>query len=70
MKTITTTLKGAAATLALTFAAGGAIAQDCPSDLPTVTPGVLTMSINATIPGKSLPDRARRHGLPSVYSDP
>ena len=31
---------------------GGALAQDCPTDLPLVEPGKLTMSINATIPPK------------------
>ena len=29
-----------------------AVAQDCPVDLPVIEPGVLTMSINATIPPK------------------
>jgi len=28
------------------------VAQDCPVDLPVIEPGVLTMSINATIPPK------------------
>lgn len=42
--------RGAVASLILTMATGAAIAQDCPENLPTVTPGALTMSINATIP--------------------
>ena len=28
----------------------GVMAADCPKDLPTIEPGKLTMSINATIP--------------------
>lgn len=49
-------LKGATAALALAFGAGAATAQDCPADLPTVTPGKLTMSINATIPPRQYID--------------
>lgn len=49
-------LKGAVAALALAFGAGAATAQDCPADLPTVTPGKLTMSINATIPPRQFID--------------
>jgi polar amino acid transport system substrate-binding protein len=50
MTTKRSLLRGAAAALALAFGAGAATAQDCPVDLPTVTPGKLTMSTNATIP--------------------
>lgn len=50
MTTKRTFLKGAAAALVLAVGAIQATAQDCPADLPTVAPGKLTMSINATIP--------------------
>jgi len=40
----------AAAAIALAFGIAPAVAQDCPADLPTIAPGKLTMSINATIP--------------------
>ncbi len=57
MTTRKTFLKGAAAAIALAFGAGAASAQDdCPADLPTVTPGKLTMSINATIPPRQYID--------------
>ncbi len=49
-------LKSGCAMLALTFAVSAAEAQDCPADLPTITPGVLTMSINATIPPRQYID--------------
>ena len=35
--------------VSLGLAGGAAIAQDCPADLPTIEPGKLTMSINATL---------------------
>ncbi|WP_425049854.1 ABC transporter substrate-binding protein [Psychromarinibacter sp. S121] len=35
---------------ALGLSAAAASAQDCPADLPTIEPGKLTMSINASIP--------------------
>jgi polar amino acid transport system substrate-binding protein len=55
--TIRTNLfRSAAAAIALAFGAGAAVAQDCPADLPTVTPGKLTMSINATIPPRQYID--------------
>lgn len=54
MKTITMT--GTALATFMTFAAGAALAQDCPADLPLVEPGKLTMSINATIPPKQYID--------------
>ena len=40
----------------LTLTAGAALAQECPSDLPLVEAGQLTMSINATIPPKQYID--------------
>ena len=33
-----------------------AMADDCPKDLPTIEPGKLTMSINATIPPRQYID--------------
>ncbi len=57
MKTnIRTFLRSTAAALAVALAAPAALAQDCPADLPTVTPGKLTMSINATIPPRQYID--------------
>ncbi|NKB52347.1 MAG: transporter substrate-binding domain-containing protein [Rhizobiaceae bacterium] len=35
-----------------------ALAQDCPADLPVIEAGVLTMSINATIPPKQFIDES------------
>lgn len=40
----------------LGLAAGVASAQDCPADLPTIEPGKLTMSINATLPPRQFID--------------
>ncbi|PWR04616.1 hypothetical protein DKT77_01220 [Meridianimarinicoccus roseus] len=40
----------------LSFAGGLAAAQDCPENLPTIEPGVLTMSINATLPPRQYLD--------------
>lgn len=42
--------------LSLCLTGGVAAAQDCPEDLPTVEPGKLTMSINATIPPRQFID--------------
>ena len=47
-----------AAAAALAMAAGAAQAQECPADLPVIEPGVLTMSINATIPPKQWIDES------------
>jgi polar amino acid transport system substrate-binding protein len=44
-----------AAALSLVLA-GAAAAQDCPEDLPTIEPGKLTMSINATLPPRQYLD--------------
>lgn len=45
-----------AAVAALGFSATAAAAQDCPTDLPVIEAGFLTMSINATIPPKQFID--------------
>lgn len=42
--------------LGLTMASGAAVAQDCPENLPTIEPGKLTMSINATLPPRQYLD--------------
>ena len=43
---------------------GNAIAADCPKDLPTIEPGKLTMSINATIPPRQyIDDSGNLQGL-------
>jgi polar amino acid transport system substrate-binding protein len=42
--------------VSLSFAGGLAAAQDCPENLPTIEPGVLTMSINATLPPRQYLD--------------
>ena len=54
-----------AAALAFGLAGGAAVAQeDCPEDLPTIEPGVLTMSINATIPPRQfIDDQGNLQGL-------
>lgn len=46
------------AAIAATFALGvtNASAQECPADLPTIEPGKLTMSINATLPPRQFLD--------------
>jgi polar amino acid transport system substrate-binding protein len=49
-------LLGATVVATLTLAAGQAAAQDCPTDLPVIEPGKLTMSINATIPPRQFID--------------
>ena len=42
----------------------GAMAADCPKDLPTIEPGKLTMSINATIPPRQyIDDSGNLQGL-------
>ncbi|MFT7105543.1 MAG: polar amino acid transport system substrate-binding protein [Yoonia sp.] len=46
----------AAIAVSLGLASGAAIAQDCPADLPTIEPGKLTMSINATLPPRQFID--------------
>ncbi len=45
-----------ASTIALALTAGMATAQECPEDLPTIEPGKLTMSINATLPPRQYLD--------------
>jgi polar amino acid transport system substrate-binding protein len=42
--------------ISLSLAGGMATAQDCPVDLPTIEPGKLTMSINATLPPRQFID--------------
>lgn len=50
--------------VSLGLAAGMANAQDCPQNLPTIEPGVLTMSINATIPPRQyIDDKGNLQGL-------
>ena len=50
--------------VSLGFAGGMASAQDCPQNLPTIEPGVLTMSINATIPPRQyIDDTGKLQGL-------
>ena len=49
-------LKFAVIAVSLGLAGGAAIAQDCPADLPTIEPGKLTMSINATLPPRQFID--------------
>ncbi len=47
-----------AAAAAFTLTSTAALAQDCPADLPVIEAGVLTMSINATIPPKQWIDES------------
>jgi polar amino acid transport system substrate-binding protein len=52
--------------IAVSFGLAGTMvaAQDCPENLPTVEPGVLTMSINATIPPRQyIDDKGNLQGL-------
>ncbi|MFK8081711.1 MAG: ABC transporter substrate-binding protein [Granulosicoccus sp.] len=42
--------------ISLSLFAVNASAQDCPADLPTIEPGKLTMSINATLPPRQYID--------------
>lgn len=42
--------------LGLSLTGGMAAAQDCPENLPTIEPGKLTMSINATLPPRQFLD--------------
>ncbi len=49
-------LKASAIALGLSLTSGVAVAQDCPENLPTIEPGVLTMSINATLPPRQFLD--------------
>lgn len=50
--------------LGLGLAGGMAGAQDCPENLPTIEAGVLTMSINATIPPRQyIDDQGNLQGL-------
>ena len=56
MKQLPKTLLCAVTVLGL--ASTGAMAQDCPADLPVITAGTLTMSINATIPPKQYIDES------------
>ncbi len=50
--------------VSLGLAGGMASAQDCPQNLPTIEPGVLTMSINATIPPRQyIDDKGNLQGL-------
>ena len=52
------------AAAALGLGATAATAQDCPENLPTVEEGVLTMSINATIPPRQyIDDQGNLQGL-------
>ena len=45
-----------AVTISLAMSAGFAAAMDCPENLPTIEPGKLTMSINATLPPRQYID--------------
>jgi polar amino acid transport system substrate-binding protein len=49
-------LKVSAIALGLSLTGGMAAAQDCPENLPTIEPGKLTMSINATLPPRQFLD--------------
>lgn len=49
-------LTASAIALSLGLTSGMAAAQDCPVDLPTIEPGKLTMSINATLPPRQYLD--------------
>jgi polar amino acid transport system substrate-binding protein len=49
-------LKVSAIALGLSLTGGIAAAQDCPENLPTIEPGKLTMSINATLPPRQFLD--------------
>ena len=50
--------------VSLSLTGGMAHAQDCPENLPTIEPGVLTMSINATIPPRQyIDDQGNLQGL-------
>ena len=53
-----------AVVVSLGLVGGIATAQDCPENLPTIEPGVLTMSINATIPPRQyIDDQGNLQGL-------
>lgn len=54
----TTAFSGLALAAAFAMSATTVTAQDCPQDLPVIEPGVLTMSINATIPPKQYIDES------------
>ena len=46
------------------LAASSSLAADCPENLPTIEPGKLTMSINATIPPRQyIDDTGKLQGL-------
>ncbi|MEM9811841.1 MAG: ABC transporter substrate-binding protein [Pseudomonadota bacterium] len=50
--------------VSLGLAGTAAVAQDCPENLPTIEDGVLTMSINATIPPRQfIDDQGNLQGL-------
>ncbi|MCG8441723.1 MAG: transporter substrate-binding domain-containing protein, partial [Caulobacterales bacterium] len=50
--------------VSLSLTGGMAAAQDCPENLPTIESGVLTMSINATIPPRQyIDDQGNLQGL-------
>ncbi|MEM9901211.1 MAG: ABC transporter substrate-binding protein [Pseudomonadota bacterium] len=50
--------------ISFSLAGGVVAAQDCPEGLPTIEPGVLTMSINATIPPRQfIDDQGNLQGL-------
>ena len=49
-------LKISAVSLSLAISGGAVAAQDCPENLPTIEPGKLTMSINATLPPRQYID--------------
>lgn len=66
-----TTVKVVIAALAAAGLSGSAaLAQDCPSDLPLVEAGKLTMSINATIPPKQyINEKGELQGLHKEMGD-
>jgi polar amino acid transport system substrate-binding protein len=50
--------------ISLFISTGFAVAEECPKNLPTVEPGKLTMSINATIPPRQyIDDQGNLQGL-------
>ena len=50
--------------ISLCLSTGFAVAEECPKNLPTIEPGKLTMSINATIPPRQyIDDQGNLQGL-------
>ena len=50
--------------VSLAMSTGSAVAEECPKNLPTIEPGKLTMSINATIPPRQyIDDQGNLQGL-------